>query len=275
MVLAKLHSDAVDYPKTGRQVDINEIPKPKLLKPDWCAPETIDNLPNQDGKYYQSQTALGKLTRQIDLKAHEPSFPRRYGATSANTIDSITNGLSSIGLTDTALQAIQTAVAPRVVARLSVIAPANPIISEAIMYQFKVLTDELLSISSRYSLSRHRHKPLIEEELLIGSITQRTSQPTLRKEKMIKIKDATEIVFRRVRKALEGDDKRTSKEYLRYSWSAWMFSLREMSKKTFGAQSFWWIAAGAVFDAMKKIDDDMKKIDDEVNSRYFPRDRMI
>jgi len=268
MVLAKLHSDALDYPKTGRQVDIMDIPKPKFPKPDWSAPETIDGLPNQDGKYYQSQTALGKLNRQIDLKAHEPSFPRRHVATSANTIDGITDRLFSIGLTDTALQAIQNVVAPRVARRLDILTRASPDISEVITYQFKFLTDELLSISSRYSFSRRRFKPLIEEELIIGSITQRTSQPALRKEKMTKIKEATEFVFRRVREALEGDDNRTSREYLRYSWTAWMFSLREMSKKTFGAQSFWWIAAGAVFDAMKKIDD-------EVYSRFPHWDRMI
>lgn len=268
MVLAKLHSDAVDYPKTGRQVDIQEIPKPKFLKPDWSAPETIDDLPNQDGKYYQSQTALGKLTRQVDLKAHEPSFPRRHVASSANTIDGIADGLYLLGLTDTALQAIQNAVAPRVARRLDILAWTSPDISEVITYQFKFLTDGLLSISSRYSLSRRHSKPLIEEELIIGSITQRTSQPALRKKRTTNIKEATEIVFQRVREALEGDDERTSKEYLRYSWTAWMFSMSEMSKKTFGAQSFWWIAAGAVFDAMKKIDD-------EVYSRLLPRDGRI
>ena len=139
-----------------------------------------------------------------------------------------------------------------------------------ITHRFRLLTDELLSISSRYSLSNRHFKPLLEEELIIGSITQKTSQPTLRKEKMIKIRDATEFASRRVRDALEGNDERTPRQYLRYAWAAWMFSLREMGKRTFGAQSFWWIAAGAVFDAMKKIEDV-----ELVGTSRFSKDWMI
>lgn len=56
--LAQLHSDAVDYPKSGNPVDIEDIPRPHIrVKPDWHAPETITDL---TGKYYTSERAIGK-----------------------------------------------------------------------------------------------------------------------------------------------------------------------------------------------------------------------
>lgn len=67
--LAALHSDAVDYPKSGQPVPVNEIPRPRLkAKPDWNAPETV-KAGNED--YYQSQRAIGELYRLIDLPALE------------------------------------------------------------------------------------------------------------------------------------------------------------------------------------------------------------
>jgi RNA-dependent RNA polymerase len=56
--LAQLHSDAVDYPKSGNPVDLRKIPKPDMkVKPDWHAPETISDL---SGKYYESMRAIGR-----------------------------------------------------------------------------------------------------------------------------------------------------------------------------------------------------------------------
>src|SRR5205807_6022022 len=62
--LAQLHSNAVDYPKSGRPVQLEHIPKVDPGKPDFMAPETA-NI-NSD-EYYKSQRALGHLFRAIDL----------------------------------------------------------------------------------------------------------------------------------------------------------------------------------------------------------------
>jgi RNA dependent RNA polymerase len=67
MTLATLHSDAVDYPKSGQPVSIKKIPKLKFPeKPDWNAPETIASA---SSRFYKSRTALGRLFRAIKLPA--------------------------------------------------------------------------------------------------------------------------------------------------------------------------------------------------------------
>jgi RNA-dependent RNA polymerase len=58
--LARLHSDAVDYPKSGNPIALNKIPKPLFAqRPDWNAPETGN--PNSD-RYYESKRAIGCLS---------------------------------------------------------------------------------------------------------------------------------------------------------------------------------------------------------------------
>ena len=65
--LAALHSDAVDYPKSGLPVPLKRIPRLLLKeKPDWSAPETT-NI--ESTAYYKSHRAIGKLFRAIDLPA--------------------------------------------------------------------------------------------------------------------------------------------------------------------------------------------------------------
>ncbi|KAF5355063.1 hypothetical protein D9756_005511 [Leucocoprinus leucothites] len=259
--LAKLHSDAVDYQKTGRQVELDSIPKPKFPRPDWSAPETIDNIPNQENKYYQSETALGKLTRNIDLKAHEPTLPprtrpRRRAQISPGTVNDLADEMSSLNFLDKATSAIRGAVEPLVARFINTRGGVSPDISEVIAHQFRLFGDELMSIASRYSLSHRLYKPLLEEELIIGTITQKTTQPSLRREKIAKIKDASEYACCKVKEALEGNDDRAPREYLTYAWTAWIFSLREMRKGTFGAKAFWWVTIGTVFEAVKEVEED-------------------
>ena len=67
-MLAALHSDAVDYPKSGQPVPIKKIPRLKFqTRPDWNAPETSNNL--DPTKYYESTRAIGRLYRSIELPA--------------------------------------------------------------------------------------------------------------------------------------------------------------------------------------------------------------
>jgi RNA-dependent RNA polymerase len=56
--LAQVHSDAVDYPKSGQPVAHTSIPRPEIkVKPDWHAPETVVRTA---GKYYESTRAIGR-----------------------------------------------------------------------------------------------------------------------------------------------------------------------------------------------------------------------
>jgi hypothetical protein len=254
LVLAKLHSDAVDYPKTGRPVNQEDIPRPRNPKPDWLAPETLDNALNQGGRYYKSQTALGKLTRAIDLKAHEPVPGNRRGRpmpTAAVRIESITEQLSSLCVNDSVVSLICGALDPLVKRYSNPHDPVDDLMAERIGRCFKTFAKELNFAALKCSLTNRLYKPLSEDELIVGTITQKTSQQHLRKEKTAKMKELTEFASRRVRDLLEGDEERPPGEYLKFAWAAWNISLVETRKRTFGAKSFWWLTLGIVFDAIK------------------------
>lgn len=256
--LAKLHSDAVDYQKTGRPVDIGKIPRPNVVRPDWSAPETLENIPSH--KYYKSMSALGKLSRAIDLKAHEPSIPvqnlsRRGNRTSAGRVETITNDISSLDTQGTCHSAIFDAVDPLVARFFDPNKRFDTQISDQVFAVFGWFAEELRSVSSRFSLSHRYFKSLSEEELVVNTITQKTSQPALRKDKMAKLRESTDFAFRRVKDVLQGGDDRPPKEYLRYAWAAWIFSVIEVKRDAFGSKAFWWITLGLVFDALKVVEE--------------------
>lgn len=256
LLLAKLHSDAVDYQKTGRQVPLEDIPKARFPRPDWSAPETIEDMPHHDAKYYRSETALGKLTRAIDLKAHEPSLaprirPRRGARTAAGRVESLTDEFSSLSLGSSATSVIFEAIEPLIAEYFNPNARISGQVAELIATAFRTFSEELWGITGRFTLSNRFFKPLSEEELIVGTITQKTSQPALRKEKIAKLKDATDYEFRRVKKVLDDDGNRPVKDYLQYAWTAWKLSVTEMKKNTFGAKAFWWVSLSAIFDALK------------------------
>lgn len=65
--LGDLHSDAVDYPKSGQPVPLDTIPRLKFReRPDWNAPETVTS---ESARFYESPKALGMLFRSIELPA--------------------------------------------------------------------------------------------------------------------------------------------------------------------------------------------------------------
>lgn len=62
--LAELHSDAVDYPKTGVPVNIRSVPNaPSRMKPDFMCQECEMSKEGED--YYESGKVLGRLFREI------------------------------------------------------------------------------------------------------------------------------------------------------------------------------------------------------------------
>lgn len=84
--LAALHSTAVDFSKTGIRVDLREIPRSPLYRPDFMAPsastkiekglvdrdltdQNRDKTQSRGYRYYESQNILGILYRSIDEEA--------------------------------------------------------------------------------------------------------------------------------------------------------------------------------------------------------------
>lgn len=253
LTLAQLHSDAVDYPKSGRAVELNAIPKLKFkLKPDWNAPETI----NPDStSYYQSPRAIGKLFRAIELdEIPMPSRPRRRARrTMPRQVQNLTDDLSAFQLRDPDSHVFD--LVERQVRRfLDTAGPWEKLDFEEIARLFKRFSSELTGIAANYSLS-HKNVMLSEEEVIVGTITQKTSQPRTRKEYMTKVREMSDTLVKGVRLELEGDEDRTLEDYLKYAWLAWELSFVEVKREKFGAKSFGWLALGAIFDAMKQIEE--------------------
>lgn len=251
--LAQLHSDAVDYPKSGRAVELTAIPRLKFkTKPDWNAPETINP---DSANYYQSQTAIGKLFRAIELdEIPAPSrHRRRRQRNMTRRIQNITSDLAAFQLRDPD-SAVFDLVERQVRRFLDTTGPWEQSAFEEVARLFQRFSNDLTGIATNYSLS-HRNTMLSEEEVIVGTITQKTSQPRIRKEHMTKVREMSDTLVKVIRSELEGDDDRTLEDYLKNAWLAWELSFVEVSKEKFGAKSFGWLALGAIFDAMKQIEE--------------------
>lgn len=241
--LAKLHSDAVDYPKTGNPVNVAEIPKLKFPRPDWSAPETVEPDPVN---YYQSQSAVGRLSRAINLEGYEPLISGSQSGEGGPTSDN--NALSAGGAR------LKNAVEGYVSRWITTEYPQDKASSDLIAGLFSWFSRELASIASECSLNHRYSKPLSEEELIVGIITQKTSQPRIRKDKMSKLRELTDALVRRAREVLEGDESKPAKEYLRRAWLAWSSSLAEETRHKFGARGFGWVALSVMLDAGRTLE---------------------
>ncbi|KAG6850830.1 hypothetical protein H0H93_008133 [Arthromyces matolae] len=243
MMLSKLHSDAVDYPKSGQPVAIHNIPK-VLSRPDWNAPETVNA---DSAMYYQSQRAIGRLFRDITLPTHVnlSRRPRRRGP---KTSDELVLTMNNLSLTDEDDEIVQ-AVRMQIGRFIDTSPPTSTDTPEDIKEMFQAYVSRLTFVCTTYSLSFRR--PLTEQEVVIGTIVQKTSQPRLRQDMTAKLREHTDILVRGIREDLAGD-KTDDDLYLTRAWLAWELSIRE--RISFGGESFGWIALGAVFDAIKEIE---------------------
>lgn len=236
--LARLHSDAVDYPKSGQPVMLQDIPKLKFqCKPDWNQPETSSGQ-----ETYQSQRALGRLFRAID--------PDHESRRSGEMQDQFRNVEESAGritwwsnIAD-ARESLFRAVRMRVPNfRLDQSQESSTLITEL----FHHYASELQLICISNLLSRTREDPLSEEEAIIGTIAQKTSQR--RKRRCAKLHENTEFLVRGIREALMGNDSVELEESLTRAWKAWEISISQVP--TFGAQSFGWIALGLLLEEIQ------------------------
>ncbi|KAH8120135.1 RdRP-domain-containing protein [Phellopilus nigrolimitatus] len=252
--LAQLHSDAVDYPKTGNPVPIEKVPKLKFTaKPDWNEPE-VGKAP--DGvNYYQSRRAIGQLYRDIKLSEISLQIP----TSTEHDTERLTAAMPSLSLSDTdGALSLDDALIETVRHRVTHFVYTLKISSEQkshINDLFWKFSEQLKHFCSTFTMSRSRHSRLSEEEAFIGTIKARTSQPKRRKELISKLREHTAQLVTDIRFELAGGDEFTDHKRLRVAWAAWELSLKNVKEKRFGARSFSWVALGAIFDAIKSIEE--------------------
>lgn len=238
LLLAQLHSDAVDYPKTGNPVNVANIPKLKFPKPDWSAPETVEPDPVN---YYQSQSAIGKLSRAIDLHQHE------------RTLSEFSSRDDS---SDSMLPAVDPKLAETIRQRVSHHITTDHVEPNSLIEDlFSWFSRRLLQIAHECNLNHRHAKPLSEGEVVIGTITQKTPQPRMRRDKISKLREMTDSLVRQVRETLEGDDSKPAQNYLRDAWMAWNLSTTDSRKSMYGARGFGWVALGALLDAVRILEE--------------------
>ncbi|KAH9946766.1 RNA dependent RNA polymerase-domain-containing protein [Amylocystis lapponica] len=255
LLLAQLHSDAVDYPKTGNPVPIERIPRLKFpAKPDWNAPET---LTREAKSFYESSRAIGRLFRAIDLPALEPAaqasrLQRRQMANAADFtgFDDILDEFRAIEphYNDYLELLIQQ--------RVSQFIDIPDYEDDAIarvweLYQSYV--SQLRAICADHTLSRARSAMLTEEEAVVGTIVAKCSQPRKRKDLMSQLREQTTLLVKGIQAEISGDDETAVEQSLEQAWIAYRLALIEGD--SFGARSFAWVALGEIFDAIKEIEE--------------------
>ncbi|TFK30601.1 RNA-directed RNA polymerase 2 [Coprinopsis marcescibilis] len=250
--LANLHSDAVDYPKSGNPVARTTIPKLKHnLKPDWNAPETVQNL--DPSKYYKSKHAIGKLFRSITLPVEQNSMLGATRVQSRRRRQRAREQKQDADISSLGLDPHYRRIEQRVQEFIATEEPFSDRLFEDGENLYDRYVGELEQISYNHAIAPGRNSSLTEEEIFMGTIGQQTSQPRKRKDMMSKLREATDSLVKGIREILEGGRHDTEEDYLTRSWFAWLVSLDKGSE--FGAQSFAWLTLGAVFEAIKQIEE--------------------
>jgi len=249
-----LHSKAVDYPKSGQPVPLNDLPKlPKKRKPDWNAPETV-HADNEN--FYRSERAIGKLFRAIDLPIEQQANLGRRRRRRRDGRTGLEEGMDNLGFTDQRQTYLFEMVQDKVNEMIYTDAEPNEEHVLAIDRLFSRYVEELKAICIANTLSHLQSTHLSEAEAVIGTIAQKTSQPRKRKEMMSKVRDGTDRLVRGIREALTGEDNVNAEDSLMMAWMAWNFSISKGN--IFGAKSFGWVALGAIFEAIKEIEDEWR-----------------
>lgn len=262
MTLANLHSDAVDYPKSGKPVALDKIPKPDLrAKPDWHAPETVDMT---SGDFYESPRAIGRLFRDIDLPIEQAPLEARSRRTRGQpdrtrrtTVRDLEQSMRNFNLQSHDEDLIFSVVEERVEEFIGT--RVRRVADEELMSRlFEDYASTLRAHCISHTLSHAKTGQLSEEEAIVGTIVQKTSQRRKRKDMMAKLREDTDVLVRGIREELAGTDDITNERYLERSWVAWEFALVKSQAKEFGAESFSWVALGAIFDAIREIEESLK-----------------
>jgi RNA-dependent RNA polymerase len=252
--LCQIHSNAVDYPKSGTPVSSKDVPKLKSeLKPDWYAPETVDL--DSSANFYQSQRAIGKLFRAIDLpnvQTHVRDARRKRQQVREDQPEAdLDEVFAALCMNDREGDPFDSVVQSHVAEFISVDDPDSESVKLAIesLDRYSI---ELQGICACNAIQRHKNATLSEEEAVVGTIFAKCSQRRKRKDAISQLREQTSFLVKSVRDELSGDDDSSQTDWLATAWTAWKVS-RHL-KDRFGAHSYGWIALGEVFDAIKAID---------------------
>ena len=255
MTLAQLHSDAVDYPKSSTPVPLEKIPKLKFkTKPDWNQPETMKDSKNAD--YYESQRAIGRLFRAIELPALDIAWrlnqtQRQNMREDEDEDDHLVAQFGRMNLRDG--DQVDVAVYGRVTDFID--ADVDPDHRVRAFVLFERYTAELKTICVSHTISYRRDAILTEEEVAVGTIVAKTSQPRYRRDMISKLREQASLQVKGVRNELLSEEDGFETK-LAKAWALWRVAQEE--RESMGARTLGLIALGVIFDTIKEFEEEMK-----------------
>ncbi|KAF8639230.1 hypothetical protein AX17_001715 [Amanita inopinata Kibby_2008] len=245
--LARLCSKAVDYPKNGNRVDLDEEGLPPTLireKPDWHATEV--NPRKSD--HYKSDRALGCLYRAVVYNAQEElDMTELYGKTEM-----------SAPLTDP----ISLVLSPMVEHFLRMETDSDEAESEAgsgaeseAELLFQKYVNELSYICAIHTISTSPNVQLHEAEVVTGTIVDHSTLKRYRKDRVNRMRNHVGTLVQTIEKQFV--DQSTEPGHMEWkgglerAWYAWSCSQRHSN--AFGANSFGLIALGMILVCLEKL----------------------
>ncbi|KAI0822735.1 RdRP-domain-containing protein [Trametes gibbosa] len=244
--LARLCSQAVDYPKNGVPVDIFDSPRLLIReKPDWKKAEHSDP---RDTDYYYSSRALGVLFRSIDLNNLKlPTSPSSIPSGNVVLPPQRERPLSDV---------ISLALRPFIKGQLHYYENADRNVAEMTPL-FLRYEQELRYICVTHALSDAPDIRLQEEEVVVGTILAVCSQKRWRQDRMYRMRLHSSDLVNNTRQSLYKPVDANNPEQgellygLSQAWLAWDFGQR--NRTVFGARSFGLVALGVVLDTLTKL----------------------
>ncbi|KAG8814983.1 hypothetical protein FRC17_000903 [Serendipita sp. 399] len=253
LALANLHSQAVDFPKSGRPVDAGSLPRIRSTrKPDWYANEISDN---NAVKFYTSSRIIGHLFRDIELPA--PPKAGKLGRRQRRRIAQDEMQSLQVHRVYRYIEDDRNVISRLVRRRLEdyvdiqTFEESNitPLIEEMFdIYEF--YWGVLGYICDTHSLSRST--PLSEEEIVASTIAQRCSQPRMRQELTAAIRRDSSSICETTREGIEGAEDISEEDRLLRAWIAWKVSVAY--QHAYASTSFGLLSLEVIFKTMREID---------------------
>lgn len=265
MELAKLASNAVDFPKNGTPINFTQLPRFKSKnqpRPDFLAKEGADLNSDQ---YYNSKKLLGQLYRRVPVKKWIPQeWNEDYSPSDGATVE---DALSRVGLRNIGLSGLTD--------------PTQELIEE-MTHLLEAYCDQLLAIGQAHTILKHKNSHVSESELVSGTIMANWSDHHRRRDAVTAMNLQTHELVRAVRAELQAKDlsmpetetydeeedeyddwtfreefddteQRSMAETFKRSWAAWCVAEDTLQEepRMFGAQSFGLIALGRMLEIVK------------------------
>ncbi|CUA73903.1 hypothetical protein RSOLAG22IIIB_01424 [Rhizoctonia solani] len=238
--LAALHSKAVDFQKSGTPVEIKDLPYPSRSRPDWDAGEV--RIRGAQNNVYRSERALGQLYREIQLEDNQSQTAGTHPGVEfgldldveliARPLERSKYDFIAHRLRESLARYIHVDQAPR-----DQFIEAAGLLGEYI--------NELTRICNDYALTPR--SVLSEEEVVAGTILERTSQRRKRQDRIAEMRTTSAVLVQNVRDVLRGSDSDSLEDWASRSWAA--YQVARANADEFGRKSFGLLALGNALEA--------------------------